>query len=919
MRRILSYSVFLRCKKTKMKPLHKFLHGLLLVILTISAASCVKAQPLSLQLAKDNFTSFTVNKSYNDISKLTALTPLQYRHHPDFGIRLNDSAQWYEQLDKRTIKTRTYAGPNNKIIIEKGYANLNYMDANGWLRAVDIKLKPSANGWAAEQQEMPVYLYSDASTALSLGNNELMTFNKNVTFNQSTISTSNYTVGDNGMYINDAAVNTDKVIRVGRGRVETDYSIIKPLKLNGDLIISEDIILSSSYTLSENETYNPDAGQLGKLVVKGTDGKVVAELRAPLCYDKKGNSVFGTYHFQKQANGYRLDVDVPYQWLNDTLRQYPVTIDPVVNGPLATYSGGIIPSCVYPNFDTASILVTIPGGITITNFYVQGEYYTPVLYIRNGFLSFQTPCMTSPLIYAGDSIQNSNINTPGWVYAPLLENDLVPYRATCCYKPSCSDQTFLLTMGIARDTIDTAGCNASYFYYDPSNTDNEPFEAYIVGYTVLANSFTLPSSICSNECTFDIGVNINYGVPPYTISHPWSTDTVIVGSYTVSECTSVGKAKNFTLTIPNCKRITCIDSTLSVPPPIIVDACNDTVEGLSPETLVLVAAPNVIATPDTQTICSGTNVNIALSSCLSAATYNWVSSQGLSGTGNTITNFPSNSSRNTITVNYTVTPTANSCAGNTGIFPVKVTPFTININPVSAAICEGNSISLIASGEATIYSWAPDTNLTCTSCANPTANPSATTTYVVDGTNGGACSAFDTVVVTVNPNPTLSVSNDTTIYSGHSVQLFGNTNDSITWVPSTGLSCTNCNNPVATPLETTTYKATATLGNCQVSENVIITVIPPCNSLMVPSGFTPNGDGVNDYLHVLNRGDVTLQEFRVFNRWGEQVYETTNINDRGWDGTLNGKPEPVGTYVYYAQINCQGKIVDLKGNVTLVR
>ena len=88
---------------------------------------------------------------------------------------------------------------------------------------------------------------------------------------------------------------------------------------------------------------------------------------------------------------------------------------------------------------------------------------------------------------------------------------------------------------------------------------------------------------------------------------------------------------------------------------------------------------------------------------------------------------------------------------------------------------------------------------------------------------------------------------------------------------------------------------------------------------MVPSGFSPNGDGKNDYLHVLNVGVATLQEFRVYNRWGEMVYQTSDINDRGWDGTLNGKPQPVGTYVYYVEATCEGKSISLKGNVILLR
>ncbi len=91
-----------------MKLYCKPLCNLLLSLLTIAITSSVNAQQSSLQSAKDNFTFFTAAKTYADIAKLTALTPSQYRNNPDFGIRLKDSVNWYEQIDKRTLKTRTY-------------------------------------------------------------------------------------------------------------------------------------------------------------------------------------------------------------------------------------------------------------------------------------------------------------------------------------------------------------------------------------------------------------------------------------------------------------------------------------------------------------------------------------------------------------------------------------------------------------------------------------------------------------------------------------------------------------------------------------------------------------------------------------------------------------------------------------------
>lgn len=254
-----------------MLRLLKILHNLLrrnFVFFLIIVAGKVTAQNSLHAVAatagvQENFTSFTPQNYYKDRAKLLSLTPAKYTANPDFGKSFidksfEDSIQWYERIDKRTLKSRSYIDINNpaKLSLQYGYDNLNYVDGNGWLRAVDLKLIPSANGWSAVQQEIPVYLHPDGSTALSLGHVQVMSFNKNVKFNNSSISTIDHTVGDNGMYIKNAVTNTDKIIRFGRGRIETDYRINKPLKLNGDLAISEDIILPAGYTISENTDYD---------------------------------------------------------------------------------------------------------------------------------------------------------------------------------------------------------------------------------------------------------------------------------------------------------------------------------------------------------------------------------------------------------------------------------------------------------------------------------------------------------------------------------------------------------------------------------------------------------------------------------------------------------------------------------------
>jgi gliding motility-associated-like protein len=89
--------------------------------------------------------------------------------------------------------------------------------------------------------------------------------------------------------------------------------------------------------------------------------------------------------------------------------------------------------------------------------------------------------------------------------------------------------------------------------------------------------------------------------------------------------------------------------------------------------------------------------------------------------------------------------------------------------------------------------------------------------------------------------------------------------------------------------------------------------------IAVPSGFTPNGDGLNDYLYPLNAYKATNLLFRVYNRYGQLVFETKDWT-RKWDGKLSGSPQDAGTYVWMLQYTDEnGKSISIKGTTVLIR
>ncbi len=185
------------------------------------------------------------------------------------------------------------------------------------------------------------------------------------------------------------------------------------------------------------------------------------------------------------------------------------------------------------------------------------------------------------------------------------------------------------------------------------------------------------------------------------------------------------------------------------------------------------------------------------------------------------------------------------------------------------------------------------------------------------------CEANDEVVV--RSHPPLTITNLTAspqkIKLGTSIHLNADGAVYYRWSPENGtLDNPNINNPIATPTDTfTVYTVHAmNLWGCLDSATVTVIVDDGVHEF-VPSAFTPNGDGKNDVFRIMKLKFEKLVDFRVYNRWGTQVFQTTNP-EVGWDGTLNGEKQDLGTYIYniiVALPNGENKIY--KGNVTLIR
>ncbi|MBE7173469.1 MAG: PKD domain-containing protein [Williamsia sp.] len=276
--------------------------------------------------------------------------------------------------------------------------------------------------------------------------------------------------------------------------------------------------------------------------------------------------------------------------------------------------------------------------------------------------------------------------------------------------------------------------------------------------------------------------------------------------------------------------------------------------------------------------------------------------------------------------------TQNGCSKSiTDTIRVYGTPAPAIIS--DSSVCINSTLTfkaqLSATDTAVVLNWNFGNGATSTA-ASPTVKYDKEGRYTIGltVTNPQGCKGTASKSVTITPLPVVTVADNPYVPLGASIPLpvtYSNNIATYNWTPATNLSCTNCAVPVASPVRTTTYQVNVTDSNgCTNSGEITVNVACNENNYFVPNLFTPNGDGNNDVFYPRGTSIHLIQSLRVFNRWGEMVFEKRNFAANsaanGWDGMYKGKPAPADAYVYIMEFICgNGTIIPYKGNITLVR
>ena len=210
-------------------------------------------------------------------------------------------------------------------------------------------------------------------------------------------------------------------------------------------------------------------------------------------------------------------------------------------------------------------------------------------------------------------------------------------------------------------------------------------------------------------------------------------------------------------------------------------------------------------------------------------------------------------------------------------------------------------------------------------------SPSVRTTYTITRVTDRNCSSnlqgISAVVniTTLVPGLRLPTVN---AYSNFPVQLQARNlgpQYSYRWTPSTGLSSISANNPVFNYDRNAEYLIIMTSdGGCETVDTLQVKIVNNTDpsatpDLLVPNAWTPNGDGHNDKLFPFTVNIKTLTYFRVFNRWGQLMFETKQLGE-GWDGNYKGMKQPIDVYTWIAEgIGTDGTVIRKTGNSALMR
>ena len=384
-------------------------------------------------------------------------------------------------------------------------------------------------------------------------------------------------------------------------------------------------------------------------------------------------------------------------------------------------------------------------------------------------------------------------------------------------------------------------------------------------------------TICSGDAA-TLNASVNGGTPTYTYN--WNSGAGTSSSYNDSPLSDT----KYTLEVSD------------------QNSCADTIS-----VYVFVVTQIIAEAGNNAIICQNDSTSLMASG---GNNYQWLPTNGLSNP-----NIANPMASPSVTTTYTVSVSSGTCAPDIDSLTVFVLPAINAYAGKDTNICEGETAILNASG-GDDYLW--NTNAGTQSIS---VSPAVSTNYTVYVSSGSCLPDSDMVRVNIFPKPLADAGAAVKIEAGENITLNGTGAGTFSWSPAANLDDPLSQNPIATPVQTTTYTLTITdINGCTSEDTVTIFVAELCDTdpIFIPTAFSPNGDGINDKFIV--RG-ICIDKLNliIYDRWGEKVFETNDKN-KGWDGIYQNHFLNTAVFDYFLNATLiNGEQITLQGNVNLIR
>ncbi|HNP46041.1 MAG TPA: gliding motility-associated C-terminal domain-containing protein, partial [Panacibacter sp.] len=604
---------------------------------------------------------------------------------------------------------------------------------------------------------------------------------------------------------------------------------------------------------------------------------------APFTYSIDGISFVNSNVFNGLAAGsYTVSVKDVNGCINSTVSVINNISAPTITG---------IASPATCNASNGVIIATPNGGTPPFSYSINGTSFQS----GNSFTGLPAGAYTVTIKDANGCSNSTNIN---------INNSSGPSISATATAATCNGNNGSITA--------IAFGGAPPFTY---SIDGIHFQQSAIFSTIPAGSYTI-SVKDANSCINSTAVTVNGGTGP-SLSTTATASSCSINNGSIS-ATALGGTTPFSYSIDGINFQTGNSfNTLAAGTYTITVKDANGCTAVSPVTVATINAVAVNAGNDI-TICEGTSSKIAASS--DGSTFSWSPADGLSDPFQ-LNPYVSPKTNTT----YVLTAHNGTCT-KTDTLNVAVNPAPVPYAGPDTSVCPGNTLQL-QGNNGMQYTWLPPAFLSNANAPNPYIIdlPGSITYYlsVIDA-NGCRSLRSDTIHITLMPPPKVFAGNDTSIAMGQPVQLnaidVNNTGfTTYTWAPPYKLSDAHIQNPVTTTDKETVYAVTATTPqHCTATDYISIRVYRGPD-IYVPTGFTPNGDGLNDVERAIPVGIKEFKFFNIYSRYGELVFTTADPS-RGWDGYYKGVRQAPGTYVWQTEgIGYDGKVIFRKGTVVLIR